>query len=101
MVHGCGGPVVSLGCRLFGERRAETRPLLPSREHITLIGIDEAGPPSSPSGFGEGTVAQPAMNGSFSYPNARGNLSRFKPLVMKFNDLRVAIQLLCSPPFSR
>jgi hypothetical protein len=41
------------------------------------------------------------MNGSSSYPNARGNLSRIKPLVMKFNDLRVAIQLLCSPPFSR
>jgi hypothetical protein len=46
-------------------------------------------------------MRQPSMNGSFPYPNARSNISRSQTLVMQFNDLRVAIQLLSSSPFLR
>ena len=41
------------------------------------------------------------MNGPLSYPNTRGNFSRFDSLLMELNHLLVSIQLLRSPPFSR
>ena len=66
-------------------------PLLPPFEHITLIGINEAGSSPSLFGLGKGAVSQPSVNGSFSYPNARGNVSRFDSLVMELNHLRVSL----------
>jgi hypothetical protein len=38
------------------------------------------------------------VNRSFSYPNARGTVSRFDSLLMEFNHLLVSVQLLRSPP---
>src|SRR6266567_2217444 len=75
--------------------------IVPPIEYITLIGINEAGSPSSSSRFRKGAVAQPSMYRPLSYPNARGNVCGSEPLMMQFNDLRVAIRLLSAPPFLR
>ena len=76
-------------------------PLLPPFEHMTLIGINEAGSSTSLSGECPGAVSQPSVNCSFSYPNARGNVSRFDSLLMELNHLLVSVQLLRSSPFLR
>src|SRR5436853_413780 len=68
--------------------------LVPPSHHIPLIGIDEAGSSSSTFGFGKGAVGQPSVNRSPGDSNPRSDINRWKPLVMKFNDLRVSIQLL-------
>ena len=39
-------------------------------------------------------MSQPSVNRSLGDANARSDLSSFQPLVMKFNDLCVSIQLL-------
>jgi hypothetical protein len=69
-------------------------PFLPARKNVALKGIDEAGASSPASCFGKGAVSQPSPNGSFAYPNPRGNLSKFDFLLIKLNHLLVAVLLL-------
>ena len=73
-------------------------PFLPPLENIPLRGIAKTGSPSPPSGLGKGSVSEPAVNRSFSSPNARGNVSRFDSLLLEFTHLLVSVPLLRAPP---